>query len=98
MKMNKEFHFVIEEETPDGIGGYTTIESNGSKFKAHKSPIKAEIMLKEYGIVSTSACRLITKDDINLPLESFIISDLNRKYKILQVLDYKLNIFLVEVI
>lgn len=93
-----EFHFVNEEEVSNGMGGYTTEESNGSKFMAHKSPVKAEIMLKNYGIVSTSSLRLITKDEINLPLESFIITDLKLKYKILQVLDYKLNIFLIEVI
>lgn len=100
MKMDVDFHFVIEgEEVSNGMGGSITIpESNGSKFVAHKSPIKAEIMLKEYGIVSTSSLRLITKDAINLPLESLIITDLKLKYKILQVLNYKLNIFLIEVI
>lgn len=97
MKMDNEFYFVVEEELSNGMGGYTTTESNGSKFMAHKSPVRVDIMLKEYGIVSTSASRLITKDEINFPLESLILKDLKlNKYKILQVLDYKLNIFLIE--
>ncbi|WP_203246336.1 hypothetical protein [Sporosarcina beigongshangi] len=99
MRQDSKFTFQVEERVSNGMGGWKVDYKDGQSFMAHTSPVKAEIALKEYGIVSTSARRLITKEKINLPLESFILkSSDDTKYKILQHLDYKINILLIEVI
>lgn len=99
MKYDEKFTFQeVTQRVSNGMGGYTEIKSDGQSFMAHKIPVKSEIMLKEYGLVTTSAFRLITKDNLPNPLESYIVKSGQTLYKVLQTIDYKLNILLVEVI
>lgn len=95
MRFDEKFHFRIETETQTEMGGWIKKETDGTAFDAHSTPIKADILLRDYGIVSTQARRIITKDNIDFH-ESLIIRDKKYRYKILQVLDYKMTIFLVE--
>lgn len=95
MKFNEKFYFRVEEENQTEMGGWIKEESDGTSFSAHSTAVKADILLRDYGIVSTQARRIITKDKVNIH-ESLIIRDEKFKYKILQILDLKMKIFLVE--
>lgn len=97
MKFDKTFTLIGETKTSDGMGGWETVKGTVGTMKALTTPISAEIALKQHGIISTSAFKVITKDlidDISLQLS------LNGKsFKILQIADYgKYRMLLVEVI
>lgn len=101
MRFNKDFVF-IEEVNVNGAYGFETTEVIGTKFKAHSTPVKAETALKEQGIVTTKALRVITKDKIN-PDESLTLKNVktDQKYKVIESLNYEntpYTIFLLEVV
>lgn len=96
MIMNDKFTFIVAEKVSNGMGGYTTKDVEKTSFHAKIIPQNATVMLKEYGLVTTEAYKLISNDKIATPLESLILKHNEQKYKILQHLSLKLNIFLVE--
>lgn len=96
MRCDKKFYFIGKQSKSDGMGGSINTIGKGSSFMAHSTPVKAEIVLKEYGIVTTTARRLITKDNIKFPLESLTLTDGKLTYKVIEALDYKMKILLIE--
>jgi len=99
MMFDSIFQFVDSEKLDDGMGGYTETEIFGTPFSCHKTPVKVETLLKEYGLVSSKAFKLITKESIN-PNESLKLLDINTndKYKIIDVLDYQESIYTIFLI
>lgn len=100
MTNDSVFQFIRFESVSDGMGGFTETSSIDTSFSCHKSPIKVETALKEYGLVTSKAFKLITKENID-PHESLKLqeSGSNDKYKVIDVLDYSetvYTIFLVE--
>jgi hypothetical protein len=96
MKFDKRMKLIKEELVSDGMGGF---EVSGNfqvgTIQAFTSPVTAEIMLKEHGIVSTTALKIFTKDVIDE--ENFQIEYADRKFEILQQADYgKFRMFLVQ--
>ncbi|MCD4839733.1 hypothetical protein LRS37_12825 [Neobacillus sedimentimangrovi] len=97
MKFDKQMDIVSEEKVSDGMGGYEVIKVVIGSIQAFTTPVKAEIMLKEHGIVSTTALKVFTKD--TLPNEFVQLRYGETMYKILQLADFgKLRMLLVEVI
>lgn len=101
MRFNKDFAFIKEENVHDAFG-YETTEIVGTSFKAHSTPVKSETTLKEHGLITNKALRLITKDRIN-PDESLTLKNVKTdlKYKVIESLNYEDTpyiIFLLEVI
>ena len=86
-----------ESRVSDGMGGWTVTQGVIGSIQAFTTPVKAEIMLKEYGIISTSGLKVFTKE--HLPSEYVQLQHGEVKYKILQLSDFgKLRMLLVEVI
>ena len=94
------FAIIIQEQVPDGMGGYILSDNyrSISAFEAIKIPLTVEKTLEEHGIVSTKAYKLFTRnyipEDINLIRETY---DTDKIYTVLQFVDYeKHKILLVE--
>jgi hypothetical protein len=97
MKFDKTMQVTDELKTSDGMGGYTSERTVIGEIQVFITPVKAEIMLREYGIVSTSSMKVFTKDTIPHELVQLYLDD--KQYKILQLSDFnKLRMLLVEVI
>lgn len=96
MRQDDKFTFQVFSEVSDGMGGSIREEINGSSFYCSVIPVKAQTVLKEYGIISTEAFKVITKDTILNPLESLILKHGEQRYKIIEHLPLKFSIFLVE--
>jgi hypothetical protein len=97
MKFDKQMDILGETRVSDGMGGFTATKGVIGTIQAFTTPVKAEIMLKEHGIVSTSALKIFTKDI--LPNEFVLLQTGTVKYKILQLSDFgKLRMLLVEVV
>lgn len=97
MKFDKKMDILGESRVDDGMGGSTVTDGVIGTIQAFTTPVKAEIMLKEYGIVSTTALKIFTKDAI--PNEFVKLEYNTTKYKIIQLADFgKLRMLLVEVI
>lgn len=97
MKFDKKMNIIGETKVSDGMGGWTTQPDVIGSIQTFTTPVKAEIMLKEYGIVSTTSLMVFTKD--NIPNQFVQLQYGEIKYKILQVSDFgKYRRFLVEVI
>lgn len=97
MKFDKSMNVLGETRVEDGMGGYEATQGVIGSIKAFTTPVKAEIILKEHGIVSTTAMKVFTKDI--LPNEFVQLSFEGKQYKILQLADFgKLRMLLVEVI
>lgn len=62
MKFDKTVTLSTTSKTQDGMGGWTTTPVYVGSIAAFTTPVKSEVLLKEYGIVSTSALKLFTKD------------------------------------
>lgn len=96
MRFDKEMALLKENLVSDGMGGYesTGFQQVGTIY-ALTTPVTAEIMMKEYGIVSTSAMKIFTKDEFDE--ENVQIEYLDKKYEILQHSDYgKFRMLLVQ--
>ena len=95
MKFDKQIEVLGETRVSDGMGGYTVTKGVIATIQALTTPVKAEIMLKEHGIVSTTALKVFTKEDI--PNEFVQLQFDDKQYKILQFADYgKVKLLLVE--
>jgi hypothetical protein len=97
MKYDKKMDLLGETRVSDGMGGYTVTNGVIGTIQAFTTPVKAEIMLREHGIVSTSSLKVFTKDTV--PTEFVQLQHGDVKYKILQLSDFgKIRMLLVEVI
>lgn len=103
MKFDKTVTLSTTSKTPDGMGGWTTTPAYVGSIAAFTTPVKSEVLLKEYGIVSTSALKLFTKDqvpmrDSNGKKQTVTVTLENgMAYKILQYADFgKIRMVLVE--
>lgn len=95
MKFDTTFEVLEKKRVEDGMGGWIEDEVVVGTIKAVTTPVKAEIMLKEHGIVSTTAVKIYTKDYI--PNEFVQLQLGNKRYKILQYADFKkVRMILVE--
>lgn len=97
MKYNSTLTFIVRKEESDGMGGSIVTDGNGQSFQAFMQPVKAENVLKEYGLVTNKPFRVVTKTKLE-PLESYLLSDGSFRYKIIENLNLKYNVMLVEVI
>lgn len=100
MMYDADFQFVGFESVSDGMGGVIETDTLGTSFSCHKAPVKVETILREYGLATTKAFKLITKEKIN-PDESLKLQEVKTKdnYKIIDTLKYSesvYTIFLVE--
>lgn len=98
MMMDQSFTFLLVERESDGMGGYISAEKEGSSFIAYSQPVKSEHILKTHGIVAAKPYQLVTKQKLAEPLESLVLVSNGKKYKIIQHLNLKYQILLVEVI
>ena len=97
MKYDKQMDVLGETRVSDGMGGWTTTKGVIGAIQAFTTPVKAEIMLKEHGIVSTSALKVFTKDIVPNAFVQLQYGEVN--YKILQLSDFgKIRMLLVEVV
>lgn len=97
MKFDKKIDVLGETRVEDGMGGWEVTKGVIDTIKAFTTPVKAEIMLKEHGIVSTTAMKVFTKD--HLPNEFVQLQYNEKEYRILQYADFgKVRMILVEVI
>ena len=103
MKFDKTVTLSTTSKTPDSMGGWTTTPAYVGSIAAFTTPVKSEVLLKEYGIVSTSALKLFTKDlvpmrDSNGKKQTVTVTLENgMAYKILQYADFgKIRMVLVE--
>lgn len=97
MLQDKKFYFMVETEVENELGGTDLVFGKGESFYAYSSPVRVDVVLREHGIVTKKASRLISDDEINMPIPSLIISDDNgNEYKIIQHLAYSTHIFLIE--
>ena len=95
MKFDTKAKLIETKTIPNGMGGYKTITEVVAEINVFTTPVKAEIMLKEYGIVSTSSLKVFTKDKI--ADEHYKLSFNDKTYKQLQLADFgKIKMMLVE--
>lgn len=104
MKFDKRMNYMSESRVSDGMGGWIKGSILVKEIDVFTTPVKAEIMLKEYGVVSTSTLKIFTKselpvkDELGKKMTTHIESPDGTKYKILQMADLgKLRMLLVEV-
>ena len=103
MKFDKVATLSTTSRVSDSMGGWTTTPVNAGTIACFTTPVKSEVLLKEYGIVSTSALKLFTKDlvpmrDSNGKKQTVTVTLENgMAYKILQYADFgKIRMVLVE--
>ncbi len=98
MKYDKQVQVIKQERVSDGMGGFEEVaEVVVSTIMAFITPLSAELLLKEHGVVTTTGCKIITRDHV--PEEYDFLEIDGVKYKVLQFSDLKkLRILLVEVI
>ena len=103
MKFDKTVTLNTTSKTTDSMGGWTTTPAYVGSIAAFTTPVKSEALLKEYGIVSTSALKLFTKDQVpmrdgNGKKQTVTVTLENgMAYKILQYTDFgKIRMVLVE--
>lgn len=104
MRMDKTITIMSKGKVSDSMGGWLpSQEIEVASIDAFITPVQASTLLKEYGIISTKAFKVITFDDVPLKDESgnktyFKLED-GSEYKITQLNDYgKEKILLVELI
>lgn len=95
MKFDIKAKLLTTKIVPNGMGGHATSTVELSEISVFTTPVKAEIMLKEYGIVSTTSLKVFTKDAV--PSEHLTLSFNGHVYKQLQLADFgKIKMMLVE--
>lgn len=99
MRTNKTVKVIKVTRTSDGMGGHDEIPVEVSNFKVYSTPLTAELAMKDYGLVTTSGMRFITKDRNPLPEDYSYLLFEDKHYTVLQYLDLKpnLKVLLVEV-
>lgn len=85
-----------KDKVSDGMGGWIGGESEElCDIDVAVAPVRAEVMLKEYGIVNTESMTFYTEDDI--PEGDIHINYNDKNYRIVQLSDYGLEkVILVE--
>lgn len=97
MKYDKQMDLLGETRVSDGMGGYEVAYGVVGSIQAFTTPVKVEIMLKEHGIISTSALKIFTKDQVSSEFSQLQYGEI--KYKIIQLSDFgKIRMLLVEVV
>jgi hypothetical protein len=96
MKFDKRITLIKENLEPDGMGGYIEQgETQVGTIMGFTTPVTAEIMLREHGIVTTTAMKIFTQSVIDE--ENFQIEYADRKFEVLQMADYgKFRMLLVQ--
>lgn len=97
MKLDKMFRIMrFVDPIPDGMGGWIETESEESigTIFGFVTPAIADKLLKDYGVVSTTAIKIFTKDYVpkndSIYLKYVDYSDnIDQNYEILQVADYE---------
>jgi hypothetical protein len=97
MKYDKAVKVIRTDKISDGMGGYEVTPVVVVTVNAFTTPVKAELALKEYGLVTTTSMKIFTKE--TLPADFDYLEYDNKKYKVLQLSDFgKIRMLLVEVI
>lgn len=96
MIYDTDFQIVGVESVSDGAGGFTETTELGDSFSFHKAPVKVETMLREYGLTSNKAFKLITKEKINAD-ELSILQEVSTEdnYKIIDSLNYSQSVYTI---
>ena len=95
MKFDTKAKLIETTTIPNGMGGHTPTTKEVSEIDIFTTPVKAELMLKEYGIVTTTSLKVFTKDAVMS--EHFKLSFNDKTYKQLQLADFgKIRMMLVE--
>ena len=84
------------ESVSDGMGGWVDeVPTKVIELGVTRAPVTAETMLKQYGIVSTTAMKLYTED--KMPKGDYHIHYQGGDYRVLQVTEYGVEtVILVE--
>lgn len=105
MNFDKKIDIYTNQRTTDGMGGFKTTPKHLKSIDGFTTPMKAELALKEYGIVSTTSLKVFTKDDIptrdeNGKTITFTLKfEDGTEYKVLQLADFgKMKLMLVELV
>ena len=103
MKFDKVATLNTKTRTSDSMGGWVTAPVVVGTVDVFTTPVKSEVLLREYGIVSTSALKLFTKGlfpvrDAEGKKQTITVTLENgMEYKILQYADFgKIRMVLVE--
>lgn len=97
MKFSTEVEVIEVVKTSDGMGGFTKVDTVTGYLQVHMSPVKVELMLKQYGLTTGSAFRFVTKDSVPDAIHYFRLE--GNKYKMVELLQYdRFNVILVEVV
>lgn len=95
MKFDTKAKLIEITTVPNGMGGYKPITKEVSEIDVFTTPVKAELMLKEYGIVTTTSLKVFTKDDVLSEHYKLLFN--GKTYKQLQLADFgKIRMMLVE--
>jgi len=97
MRMNEWMEVIVRTTTTDELGGEVEgIPQVLGSIKCFTTPLTAQLLMKEYGIVSTKAFKVFTMDTLpNRNDYELRIGDV--EFKVLQVNDYgKFTMLLVE--
>ena len=83
------------ESVSDGMGGWidSDIPTKVAELSVRRAPVSAEMMLKQYGVVSTTAMKLYTED--TLPKGDNYIHYQGGDYRILQTTEYDVETILL---
>lgn len=105
MRFDKTVEVLGEQRVSNGMGGWTVTHGVVRDFDAIVTPVKAEIMLKENGIVSTTSMKIYTRDSLEEFLKNgtwdkeYQLQYNGSQYTILQYADFtKVRMLLVEVV
>ena len=103
MKFDKVATLSTTSRVSDSMGGWTTAPVVVGTVDVFTTPVKSEVLLKEYGIISTSALKLFTKGlfpmkDAEGKKQTVTVTLENgMEYRIIQYADFgKIRMVLVE--
>lgn len=105
MKYDKKVNIIKSEKVSDGMGGWLENEPRVEKeIYTFLTPMKAELLLKEYGLASTTMLKLFTKDTIPIMADGrwqdvkVEVDATKQQYSIIQYADFgKVRMLLLEV-
>lgn len=83
------------ESASDGMGGWidSDIPVKLAEMNVRRAPVSSEVMLKQYGLVTTTAMKLYTED--KLPKGDNYIHYQGGDYRILQISEYDVETILL---
>lgn len=89
MRMDKIMELIIRTTTTDELGGEVEgVPQSLGSIKCLQTPVNSELLMKDYGLVSTKAFKIFTMD--TLPNRNdYELRRNDIEYKILQINDYK---------